>query len=107
MQGEGHSLSGDSRGGGPLPYPSGEPTTTEAKRVVIVGYNRASPASKSATLRSGFASFFSPLDLSLIMSSIWDIREEESVETSAILAAESARPKGLQSPASTFLSVRK
>ena len=107
VQGEGHSLSGDSRGGGPLPYPSGEPTTTEAKRVVIVGYNRASPASKSATLRSGFASFFSPLDLSLIMSSIWDIREEESVGTSAILAAESARPKGLQSPASTFLSVRK
>ena len=44
VQGEAHSLPGDSRGGGPLPYPSGEPTTTEAELVVIVGYNRASPA---------------------------------------------------------------
>ena len=61
VQGEGHSLSGDSRGGGPLPKPSAEPTTTEAKRVVIVGYNRASPAVETATLRTGF----SPLFLSL------------------------------------------
>ena len=28
---------------GATPSPSGEPTTTEAKRVVIVGYIRASP----------------------------------------------------------------
>jgi len=62
VQGEGHFLPGDSRGGGPLPYPSGEPTTTEAERVVIVGYNRASPAVKPVTLRTGFASFFFPLN---------------------------------------------
>ena len=34
----------------------------EAERVVIVGYNRASPAVKTATLRSDVASFFFPLD---------------------------------------------
>jgi hypothetical protein len=62
VQGEGHSLPGDTRGGGPLPYPSGEPTTTEAERVVIVGYNRASPAVKPASLWLGFVSFFFPLD---------------------------------------------
>ena len=61
VQGEGHSLSGDTRGGGPLPYPSGEPTTTEAERVVIVGYNRASPAVETATLRTGFSPLFLPL----------------------------------------------
>jgi len=61
VQGEGHSLPGDPRGGASLPKPSAEPTTTEAERVVIVGYNRASPASKSATLRTGFASLTSPL----------------------------------------------
>jgi len=41
--------------------PSAEPTTTGAERVVIVGYNRASPASKSATLRTGFLPYFFPL----------------------------------------------
>ena len=61
VQGEGHSLPGDPRGGDPLPKLSAEPTTTGAERVVIVGYNRASPASKSATLRTGFASLPSPL----------------------------------------------
>ena len=79
VQGEAHSLPGDSRGRCPLPKPSAEPTTTEAKRVVIVGYNRASPAVKPATIRPGVASFFSPLDWDLIMSSTWDIREEEGV----------------------------
>ena len=54
VQGEAHSLPGDSRGRCPLPKPSAEPTTTEAERVVIVGYNRASPAVKLAT--SGLAS---------------------------------------------------
>ena len=44
VQGEGHSLPGNPRGGDPLPLPSAEPTTTGAERVVIVGYNRASPA---------------------------------------------------------------
>ena len=60
VQGEGHSLPGVPRGG------SAEPTTTEAERVVIVGYNRASPAFKLATLRTGF----SPLFLSLY---IWTL----------------------------------
>ena len=62
VQGEAHSLPGNSRGRCPLPKPSAEPTTTEAKRVVIVGYNRASPAVKPATLWLGFVSFFFPLD---------------------------------------------
>ena len=79
VQGEAHSLPGDPRGGCPLPKPSAEPTTTEAERVVIVGYNRASPAVKPATLRTGFASFFFPFGWGLIMSSTWDIREEEGV----------------------------
>ena len=71
VQGEGHSLPGDPRGGGPLPYPSGEPTTTGAERVVIVGYNRASPASESATLRTGFI----PLSSSLLWVSVVALRE--------------------------------
>ena len=62
VQGEARSLPRDPRGGCPLPKPSAEPTTTEAERVVIVGYNRASPAVKPATLRTGFASFFFPLN---------------------------------------------
>ena len=66
VQGEGHSLPGNPRGGASLPKPSAEPTTTEAERVVIVGYNRASPAFKLATLRTGF----SPLFLSLY---IWTL----------------------------------
>jgi len=45
---------------GARPSPSGEPTTTKAKRVVIVGYNKASLVARAAT--SGLQLFlFFPL----------------------------------------------
>ena len=70
VQGEAHSLPGNSRGRCPLPKPSAEPTTTEAERVVIVGYNRASPAVKPATLRTGYIPFFISLHNGLLFVSL-------------------------------------
>ena len=59
-----------------MPYPSGEPTTTEAERVVIVGYNRASPAVKLATLRTGFTPFFFSLSFDSLFESFQNGKEK-------------------------------